>query len=80
MDDIVLGFDTVDPYIAGVPFYGATIGRFANRVAGGKFKLGGASYQLPQNDEPNSLHSGTQGFDKRLWTAKPFVNAAGQTA
>ena len=78
MADIVLGFDSVDPYIAGVPFYGATIGRFANRIAGGKFQLGGVSYQLPKNDGPNSLHGGTQGFDKRLWTAKPFVNSAGQ--
>jgi aldose 1-epimerase len=77
MADIVLGFDSVDPYVAGVPFYGATIGRFANRIASGEFRLGGVVYQLPKNDGPNSLHGGLRGFDKRFWTASPFENAAG---
>jgi aldose 1-epimerase len=77
LEDIVLGFDTLDPYLAGVPYYGATIGRFGNRIAGGKFTLDGAAYQLPTNNGPNSLHGGNQGFDKRVWTAKPFVNKQG---
>jgi aldose 1-epimerase len=77
MADIVLGFDSVDPYVTGVPFYGATIGRFANRIANGRFTLGGVAYQLPKNDGPNSLHGGVKGFDKRLWTAVPFENAKG---
>ena len=75
--DIVLGFDSVDPYVAGVPFYGATIGRFANRIADGRFTLNGKQYQLPQNDGSNSLHGGKKGFDKRLWTAEPLENKSG---
>ncbi|MDE2182196.1 MAG: galactose mutarotase [Alphaproteobacteria bacterium] len=75
--NVVLGFDNATPYITGVPFYGATIGRFANRIAGGTFKLDGKTYQLPRNDGTNSLHGGTQGFDKRLWKAEPFETAEG---
>ena len=77
LGNIVLGFDSLDPYLAGVPYYGATIGRFGNRIAGGKFTLDGATYQLPTNNGPNSLHGGNKGFDKRVWTAKPFVNKQG---
>lgn len=75
--DIVLGFDSIDPYVAGVPYYGATIGRFGNRIADGRFTLGGKEYQLPQNDGANSLHGGTKGFDKRIWSAVPFENKQG---
>jgi aldose 1-epimerase len=67
--NIVLGFDTIDAYLAGVPYFGATVGRFANRIANGRFTLDGKSYQLPQNDGVNSLHGGQRGFDKRVWTA-----------
>ncbi|HEY0282673.1 MAG TPA: aldose epimerase family protein [Rhizomicrobium sp.] len=77
LGNVVLGFDTLEPYLAGVPYYGATIGRFGNRIAGGSFTLDGVAYQLPKNDGPNSLHGGTVGFDKRVWTAKPFVNTQG---
>jgi aldose 1-epimerase len=77
MGDIVLGFDSVEPYLAGVPYYGAIIGRYANRIANARFTLNGASYQLPVNDGPNSLHGGDKGFDKRLWKAAPFENASG---
>ena len=73
--NIVLGFDTIDAYLAGVPYFGATVGRFANRIANGRFTLDGHSYQLPQNDGVNSLHGGRQGFDKRVWSA-----TASQTA
>jgi len=69
--DVVLGFDTVEPYVKGVPFYGATIGRYGNRIALGKFALDGKTHQLPTNDGPNSLHGGKRGFDKRVWTAVP---------
>jgi aldose 1-epimerase len=72
--NVVLGFDPIDPYVAGAPFYGATIGRSANRIAKGQFTLDGKHYQLPLNDGPNSLHGGKKGFDKRLWTAEPFEN------
>jgi aldose 1-epimerase len=49
LKNIVLGFDSLDPYVAGVPYFGATVGRYANRIAGGRFILGDKSYQLPQN-------------------------------
>lgn len=74
--NVVLGFDTVEPYVEGVPFYGATIGRYGNRIANGKFALDGKIYQLTVNDGQNSLHGG-KGFDKRLWTAKPVETKAG---
>nr|WP_253201012.1 aldose epimerase family protein [Sphingomonas quercus] len=65
--DIELGYDTLADYVARPNFWGASIGRYANRIAGGKFTLDGQSYQLPLNDKTNSLHGGTQGFDKRPW-------------
>ena len=74
--DVVLGFDSVTPYVKGVPFYGATIGRYGNRIALGKFTLDGHAYQLTVNDGPNSLHGG-KGFDKRLWTAEPIEGKGG---
>lgn len=74
--NVVLGFDTVSPYVQGVPFYGATIGRYGNRIALGKFTLEGKSYQLTVNDGPNSLHGG-KGFDKRLWSAQPVDSKDG---
>jgi aldose 1-epimerase len=77
LGNIVLGFDTLEPYLAGVPYLGATVGRFANRIAGGRFTLDGASYQLARNDGPNSLHGGARGFDKRVWSATSFETAKG---
>lgn len=72
LQNIVLGFDTLAPYLAGVPYFGATVGRYANRIANGRFMLDGKTYQLPRNDGPNSLHGGTRGFDKRIWSAQPL--------
>ena len=77
MGDVVLGFDKLDPYLAGVPYFGATIGRYGNRIAGGSFVLDGVAYQLPKNNGPNSLHGGDKGFDKRVWSAKPFETKKG---
>jgi aldose 1-epimerase len=71
LQDIVLGFDRLGPYLAGVPYFGATIGRFGNRIADGRFTLDGVAYQLPKNNGPNSLHGGDKGFDKRVWSAEP---------
>ncbi len=72
LEDIVLGFDDVDGYIKNSNVYfGATIGRFGNRIADGRFELDGKRYQIPQNDGSNALHGGPEGFDKRVWTAKP---------
>ena len=71
-DDIVLGHDHIDKYVnyKGERFLGATIGRYGNRIAEGKFELDGVTYQVPVNDGPNSLHGGTKGFDMVVWDAK----------
>ncbi len=59
--NIVLGFDTIEPYLAGVPFFGATVGRVGNRIAKGTFTLNGKTYKLATNNGPNHLHGGDQG-------------------
>ena len=69
--NVVLGFATLDKYLAGHPFFGATTGRVANRIAGGRFTLDGKQYTLVTNNGPNHLHGGTSGFDKKLWDAEP---------
>ncbi|UVM52402.1 galactose mutarotase [Pseudomonas sp. B21-015] len=71
LDDVVLGFDDVQGYQSGTAFFGATIGRFGNRLANGAFELDGKRFQVPLNDGSNSLHGGAQGFDKRVWKAEP---------
>ncbi|HEX4121755.1 MAG TPA: aldose epimerase family protein [Verrucomicrobiae bacterium] len=76
-NDVVLGFDNLDSYIKSSPYFGALIGRYGNRIAGGKFTLDGETYNLPINDGPNTLHGGTKGFDKRLWEAKAHKSADG---
>ena len=65
--DIALGYDDLAGYVEHPNYFGATIGRFANRIAGAQFSLDGKTYHLALNDKPNSLHGGTQGFDKRPW-------------
>lgn len=65
--DVTLGYDDAASYITAPNYWGQTIGRYANRIAGGKFTLDGKPYQLTQNDKANSLHGGTVGFDKRVW-------------
>jgi len=65
--DIVLGFDTPQKYLDDGNYFGATVGRFANRIGKGRFALDGHSYQLTINDHGNSLHGGSPGFDKRVW-------------
>jgi len=66
--DIVLGYPSLDGYINQPQYFGATVGRFANRIAKGRFTIDGKSYQTPTNNGPNSLHGGLQGFDKVVWT------------
>ena len=69
--DVVLGYKTLDGYLADKSSYmGSVVGRYGNRIAGGKFKLDGQTYTLPVNDKVNTLHGGTDGFDRRNWTAK----------
>ena len=70
--DVVLGFDSLGGYLGGSPYFGAIVGRYANRIAGGQFTLDGVAYHLVRNNGPNSLHGGTRGFDKVLWTGEPF--------
>ena len=65
--DIVLGFGTPQQYFDDGNYFGATVGRFANRIGKGRFRLDGHTYQLAINDHGNSLHGGTPGFDKRVW-------------
>ncbi len=70
LDDIVLGYDSLDQYIAKTAYFGAIIGRYANRIAHGTFQLDGKTYHIPKNDGDNTLHGGIRGFDKVVWTAK----------
>jgi aldose 1-epimerase len=70
IEDVVLGYDNLDGYIHDKAYFGATVGRYANRIAHGKFTLDGHVYTLPKNDGDNTLHGGTSGFNKRLWKAK----------
>ena len=65
--DVVLGFETVEEYARNPLYFGGLIGRYANRIARGKFSLAGIEYQLTQNDGVNHLHGGFRGFDKRVW-------------
>ena len=75
--DVVLGFDTLDAYLNNKPYFGAIIGRYANRLANGKFTLNGAEYRLARNNGMNSLHGGLKGFDKVLWRGEQFENNQG---
>jgi len=68
--DVVLGFDNLEGYLGGQPYFGAATGRVANRIARGEFTLDGKQYKLAVNDPPNSLHGGLKGFDKVVWKAE----------
>jgi aldose 1-epimerase len=67
LGDVVLGFDNLEGYLKGHPYFGSNVGRVANRVAKGKFTLDGKEYKLATNNGPNALHGGNKGFDKQLW-------------
>lgn len=67
MGNVVLGLRSLAEYAASSPYFGAIVGRYANRIARGRFALDGREHQLPCNDGPNSLHGGARGFDKRVW-------------
>ena len=70
--DVVLGFDSLEGYRAGNFYVGGIIGRYANRIARGRFTLGGVEYTLATNNGPNHLHGGVRGFDKVMWAARPL--------
>ena len=76
--NVVLGFDTLAPYLAGTPYFGATIGRVGNRIAKGTFTLGGKAYHLATNNGPHHLHGGNVGFDKVVWQAEVIPAKDGQ--
>ena len=77
MADIVAGFENLDGYIKGSPYFGATVGRVANRIKNGQFTLEGKTYKLATNNPPNHLHGGKKGFDKVVWDADPKESADG---
>jgi aldose 1-epimerase len=74
-EDVVLGHETLEPYLTNPPYLGAVVGRYANRIARGRFTLDGEAYQLATNNGPNHLHGGPLGFHRQLWDAQP-VKAA----
>lgn len=77
MGDVVLGFDSLDGYLNTNPFFGASIGRYGNRIGKGKFTLDGKQYTLPLNNGENHLHGGPLGFDKKLWRAREVNSKLG---
>ena len=74
--NIVLGYDNLQAYVANSPYFGAIIGRYANRIAKGEFTLEGVKYKLARNNGNNSLHGGIKGFDKVIWDAREFSDTA----
>ena len=77
--NVVLGCADLAGYVADTAYFGATIGRFANRIAGGRFMLDGTEHQLERNHPPNALHGGLRGFNKVVWSAEPSADAAAVT-
>jgi aldose 1-epimerase len=71
-DDVVLGFDSLQLYLDGHPYFGAIVGRYGNRIGKGRFSLDGTTYALAVNNGENHLHGGIKGFDKHLWKAEPL--------
>ncbi|MGJ6963370.1 aldose epimerase family protein [Streptosporangium sp. G11] len=74
--DVVIGYDNLGDYLTRSRYFGAVVGRYGNRIAGGRFTLEGHDYELPVNNGPNSLHGGPHGFDTRVWR----ITAASDTA
>lgn len=77
LGDVVLGFDTLEPYLEVGPYFGALIGRVGNRIANAKFALDGVTYELAANNGTNNLHGGPIGFDKKVWSATTTNDANG---
>jgi aldose 1-epimerase len=75
--DVVLGHDSLQGYLESSPYFGAIVGRYANRIARGRFTLHGRTYRLATNNGPNALHGGLRGFDKVVWEGQPFRDSSG---
>jgi aldose 1-epimerase len=78
-DDVVLGFNNLKDYLGNNPFFGAIIGRYANRIGNGKFSINGVEHTLAKNNWKNTLHGGIKGFDKVVWEAEPVTGKKGQS-
>jgi aldose 1-epimerase len=76
--NVVLGFDSVEPYLAGHPFLGSVVGRVAGRLTGGRFEIDGRQFALAVNQPPNHLHGGKIGWDRRVWTPRVGVRPDGE--
>jgi aldose 1-epimerase len=77
--DVVLGFDTLEGYEHGTAYFGATVGRYGNRIGGGKFSIDGKTYALPKNNGDNTLHGGITGFNKKVWKARDIASEDGES-
>jgi len=77
LGDVVLGYDSLEGYLKSTPYFGCLVGRYGNRIAGGKFTLDGQTYTLAKNNGPNTLHGGIKGFDKVVWDAKAMETKLG---
>jgi aldose 1-epimerase len=75
--DVVLGFDNLEGYLKDHPYFGTVVGRYGNRIGGGRFTLNGQTYKLAQNNGPNHLHGGNKGFDKYVWKGEPLPDGRG---
>ena len=71
---VVLGFDRLQPYVDASPYFGAVVGRYANRIGNGRFTIDGREHRVSPNEPPNHLHGGFKGFDKCVWDAEPAAN------
>lgn len=78
IDDIVLGYDSLDGYISGGSFFGAICGRYANRISGSKFNIDGSEYSVTKNEGENQLHGGNVGFDKVYWNTEEYGSDEGE--
>src|SRR5688500_9915730 len=74
MANVVLGFDRLEPYLDSSPYFGAVVGRYANRIANARFAIDGREHHVSANEAPNHLHGGFKGFDKRVWNAEVARN------
>src|SRR6476660_2085753 len=77
LGDVVLGFDNVDDYVKKSPYFGAIVGRVANRIKDATFVLEGKTYKLNANNAPHHLHGGKKGWDKVIWKAEPIETKEG---